>query len=158
MICHTAAGSRRRVMTLLALIALAGFAAITPVARSGAAQSTPVSATPAAGETIELMGLVQDPGPISVGDLQALPSETVEVTYESGGAPEDHTITWVRLYDVLEHVGIAADPAIHHPLLSRSLIVTANDGYQIVLSGGELDPAFGNAPMLLAWSRMARHS
>jgi hypothetical protein len=28
-----------------------------------------------------------------------------------------------------------------------------NDGYQVVLSGGEIDPNFGNAPMLLSWDQ-----
>lgn len=77
----------------------------------------------------------------------------MDVTFESGDSLQDHTFTGVRLYDVLEHVGIAGDPATHHPLLRRYLIVTANDCYQVVLSGGELDPIFGNTPMLLAWEQ-----
>src|SRR4051812_16684463 len=47
---------------------------------------------------------------------------------------------------------MTGDPATHHPLLRRYLVVTASDGYQIVLSGGELDANFGNTPVLLAWA------
>ena len=38
-------------------------------------------------------------------------------------------------------------------MLQLYLIMTANDGYQVVISGGEIDPNFGNAPMLLAWEQ-----
>ncbi|MCA9879578.1 MAG: molybdopterin-dependent oxidoreductase [Thermomicrobiales bacterium] len=116
------------------------------------AQSTPVAA-PAASASIEVTGLVTSPGPLTVADLQALPSETVAVTYESGGEPEDHTFTGVRLYDALEHLGFAVEPEARNPLLPMYLVVTANDGYQVVISGGEIDPNFGNAPMLLAWEQ-----
>ena len=127
----------------------------TPAATRLAVAATPAASPIAASaeETIEFIGLVTHPGPISVSELQTLPTETVEVTYESGGSPEAHTFTGVRLTDVLEHVGVAGDPATHNPLLRRYLIVTAKDGYQIVVSGGELDPNFGNAPMLLAWEQ-----
>jgi DMSO/TMAO reductase YedYZ molybdopterin-dependent catalytic subunit len=141
---------------LIALLALGMAIGTTSVPRSGA---TAAQATPAASpETIadgiiEITGLVDNPGPISVADLEQLPRETVEVTYESGGEPEDHTFTGIRLFAVLEHVGIATDPATRNPLLRYYLVITANDGYQVVLSGGEIDPNFGNVPMLLAWEQ-----
>jgi DMSO/TMAO reductase YedYZ molybdopterin-dependent catalytic subunit len=120
---------------------------------------TAFAATPAASpvavsadETIELTGLIAHPGPVSISDLQSLPSETMEVTYEAGGTPTAHTYTGVRLIDVLDVLGMTGDPATHNPLLRRYLVVTARDGYQIVLSGGELDPNFGNTPVLLAWA------
>lgn len=120
-----------------------------------AMQATP-AASPAeanAEGTVEFSGLVTNPGPVSVSDLQALGSETVDVTYESGGTPEDHQFTGVRLYDALEHVGLAFDPEARNPLLTAYIVITANDGYQVVLSGGEIDPNFGDAPMLLAWEQ-----
>ena len=132
----------------------AGQAGAPTMTRIAGAAAAPPAASPvasSAAETIEVVGLVTNPGPISISELQTLPTETVEVTFESGGSPEAHTYTGVRLSDVLEHVGVAGDPATHNPLLRRYLIVTAKDGYQIVVSGGELDPNFGNAPMLLAW-------
>ena len=49
-------------------------------------------------------------------------------------------------------LGDPSDPATHNPLLRRYLIVTASDGYQVVFSGGELDPNFGNTPVYLAWA------
>ena len=35
-------------------------------------------------------------------------------------------------------------------------MITANDGYQMVISGGEIDPNFGHEPMLLAWKQDGR--
>lgn len=126
--------------------------AVTLTASPVLAQSTPV-ASPAASASIEVTGLVTNPGALTVAALQALPSETVAVTYESGGEPQDHTFTGVRLYDALDHIGFAVDPEGRNPLLPMYLVVTANDGYQLVISGGEIDPNFGNAPMLLAWEQ-----
>lgn len=40
-----------------------------------------------------------------------------------------------------------------NPLLTHYVVITATDGYRVVLSGGELDPNFGNAPILLAWEQ-----
>ena len=48
-------------------------------------------------------------------------------------------------------VGLDVKPDERNPLLSRYLIVTAKDGYRLVISGGELDPIFGDVPMRLAW-------
>lgn len=142
--------SRMRLGVVVWLLVLAGAVALPLPAVL--AQSTPV-ATPAETGSIDVTGLVQRTGQLAVADLQTLPSETVDVTYESGGEPEDHTFTGVRLIDVLDYLGLAVEPDARNPLLPMYLVVTANDGYQVVVSGGEIDPNFGNAPMLLAWEQ-----
>jgi DMSO/TMAO reductase YedYZ molybdopterin-dependent catalytic subunit len=139
---------------LLAFGVMAGGSAPNLARSAAAAQATPAASEAAApADVIEITGVVANPGPVSVSDLQQLPHETVAVTYESGGEPQGHTFTGVRLYAVLEHVGIAANPSTRNPLLRRYLVITANDGYQVVLSGGEIDPNFGNVPILLAWEQ-----
>ncbi len=54
--------------------------------------------------------------------------------------------------------GVDAEPEDRTSLLRRYLIITATDGYRVVVvvSGGELDPDFGNTPMLLAWERVGQ--
>lgn len=116
------------------------------------AQSTPL-ASPVVSGAIDVTGLVQRAGQLTVADLQTLQSERVDVTFESGGEPQSHTYTGVRLIEVLDYLGLAVDPEARNPLLPMYLVVTANDGYQVVVSGGELDPHFGNVPMLLAWEQ-----
>jgi DMSO/TMAO reductase YedYZ molybdopterin-dependent catalytic subunit len=86
-----------------------------------------------------------------VSDLQNLPVETVESSFESGGTPETHTFTGVRLLDALDLAELDVDEDARNPLLLLYVVVTASDGYQIVLSGGELDPNFGDTLVLLAW-------
>ncbi len=139
---------------VLALVLAGGWA--SPATAKPAAQASPTAAlagTPVAAEGVEFSGLVETPGIVTVDELRQLPTETVEVSYESGGEPETHTFTGVRLIDVLGLVGLDVDPEARNPMLAMYLIVTAKDGYQVVLSGGELDPNFGNAPMLLAWEQ-----
>ena len=140
--------SRFRLGALIWFLVLAGAVALPMPAVL--AQSTPVASLPVSG-AIDVTGLVQRPGQLTVADLQTLPSETVNVTYESGGEPQDHTFTGVRLIDVLDYLELAVEPDARNPLLPMYLVVTANDGYQVVISGGEIDPNFGNVPMLLAW-------
>lgn len=115
-------------------------------------QATPV-ASPVASEAVEFSGLLDRPGSLTVADLRAFPSETVEVTYETRGGPERHSFTGTRLFGVLDSLGFSTGADERNPLLTRYIVVTANDGYRVVLSGGELDPGFGNAPMLLAWEQ-----
>ena len=148
---------RRAVAAVLAL-ALAALVAERSVtaakwSETDAALFATPAASPADAAAVEITGLVERPGLLTVPDLRQLPVETVEVSFEVDGSMEQHTFTGVRLYDVLKRVGVVADPGDRTPLLRRYLIVTAKDGYSVVLSGGEIDPEFGNVPMLLAWER-----
>ncbi|MEZ4504484.1 MAG: hypothetical protein R2848_01190 [Thermomicrobiales bacterium] len=52
---------------------------------------------------------------------------------------------------MLSQAGIATDEEIKNDILRFYALVTANDGYQVVISLGEIDPQFGNNPYLLAW-------
>lgn len=151
---HSARGLRRAAAACLVggLLAVGGAGgAVLPVA----AQATPaaVAGSPVAAGSIVFSGGVQHPGPVSVADLQAMPRETVSVAFTSGSGDQQHTFTGVRLAAVLDKVGLATAPNEKNALLTRYLVVTANDGYQIVLSGGEISPDFGNAPILLAWEQ-----
>lgn len=118
------------------------------------AQGTPAAiASPVATGSIQLTGGVLHPGPVTVADLQAMPSETVTVSFKAGSGDQTHTFTGVRLAAVLDKAGLATAPDEKNPLLARYLVVTANDGYRVVFSGGEIAPDFGHAPILLAWEQ-----
>lgn len=128
---------------LLLLTALTG-----PVA-AVAHESTPVVAPT---DSIRVFGIVGDVT-LSLAEVQALPAESVDVTFTASGEQQQHSFTGTTLLGVLEHVGLPFPADARNPLLQTYLVVTANDGYQVVISGGELDPAFGNVPMLLAWEQ-----
>lgn len=137
----------RPVMALLILLG----AAVVP-APAIAHDATPAggAASPAAGQSIRIFGFSGDVT-LTIDELKALPSETVDVTYTAGGDEQHHTFTGTSLLGVLEHIGLPFPENAKNPLLQTYLVITANDGYRVVVSGGELDPAFGNVPMLLAW-------
>lgn len=143
----------RSMLTLV--LVLLSVTVVGGVARSALAQeATPVGGADASA-TFTVGGDVLTPLTLSVADLQGLglASETVDVTFQSGGEAEDHTFTGVLLIDLLNHAGVPAGPDERNPLLKYYVVVTANDGYQVVFSGGELDPNFGNVPIMIAWEQ-----
>ena len=124
--------------------------------RTLAQDSTPDAspqASPAAGTSFEITGLVDKPLILTVADLQALTPQTVDVTFKSGEGDQAHTFTGVLLSDVVAMASPTLDPDVKNQLLHRYLVVTANDGYEVVVSMGEIDPGFGNQPYLLAWEQ-----
>jgi DMSO/TMAO reductase YedYZ molybdopterin-dependent catalytic subunit len=133
---------------LLLVLGVAGIAA--PAPSRAALQATPTAST-GAGDAVEITGLVSNPGTLTVADLQMLPSETIQHVQETRQGQVEHTFTGVRLYDVLDLIGLVAGHDERNPLLHRYLVITAKDGHQVVISGGELDPDFGDSPMMLAW-------
>ena len=145
---------RAAVRTLLFL--LLAMSVVSWTASSAIAQSTPAATpagSPVAAQTIAITGAVLTPLELTVEDLQSYPAETVDVTFTAGGESEDHSFTGTPLLGLIEAAGLDVPEDARNPLLTHYLVITATDGYQIVLSGGELDPNFGNAPILLAWEQ-----
>jgi DMSO/TMAO reductase YedYZ molybdopterin-dependent catalytic subunit len=139
---------RTRLLAALALaLSLATGLLGTTVAQDASPAASPVAAT----GTIEITGLVTTPNTVSVTDLQSLPVQTAEVDFQSGQGDQHHAYTGVLLWDVLQQAGIATDENVKNDILRFYAVVTANDGYQAVISLGEIDPDFGNNPYLLAW-------
>jgi DMSO/TMAO reductase YedYZ molybdopterin-dependent catalytic subunit len=134
----------------------AGIAAILVAGRarfeSSAQEATPRASPPAVFHAIEISGDVASPGMLSVSDLQALPAETVDVRYLlEDGTKVQHTYTGARLWDVLQLAEPLIDPEQPETSLHKYVVLTASDGYVVVISLGEIDPEFGARPYLLAW-------
>jgi DMSO/TMAO reductase YedYZ molybdopterin-dependent catalytic subunit len=148
-------GTRRRVglvAAVLALVITVGALIAPGVARVTAQQASPVAA-PTAGEAVQLIGLVATPGALTVADLQTLPNQTADVTFQSGSGEQHHTYTGVLLCDVLSRATLQLDPDRKNDQLRKYAVLTAKDGYEVVISLGEIDPNFGNHPYLLAWEQ-----
>jgi DMSO/TMAO reductase YedYZ molybdopterin-dependent catalytic subunit len=123
---------------------------VLPGLAAGATTATP--ATPAATEAFEIGGEVANPGRWTVADLQALPAESVDVTYITDAGDEvQHHYTGVRFWDLLQEAQPLLDPDQRVASLLGYVVLTAKDGYVVVLSLGEIDPEFGGQPFLLAW-------
>lgn len=140
---------RQHVLCSVAGLGLIAGVAATPVALAHET-ATPV-ASPVAAGSIEVSGDFLRDGTLTVAEIQALPQESIDVTFQSGQGEQHHSYTGVKLIDVINLLGIDNPNENKNPLLGFYFSVVANDGYQVILSGGELDPNFGNAPILLAW-------
>ncbi|QWT21821.1 molybdopterin-dependent oxidoreductase [Bacillus sp. NP157] len=79
-------------------------------------------------------------------DTSALPRTEVKA-----GAHGDAPTAWqgVNLIDVLHAQGAPAGEALRGKALTDFVRITASDGYQVVFSLGELDPAFGGRKVVL---------
>jgi hypothetical protein len=84
----------------------------------------------------------------------ALVAETVQVSYLAGQGTDSASFTGTRLLNVFDAAGGARLPNdINNAKLRVTVMVTGADGYQVAFGWGELDPEFGAAPILLAYSR-----
>lgn len=107
--------------------------------------------SPAAAGSIEVAGDFLRDGTLSITEIQSLPHKSVDVTFQSGQGEQHHSYTGVKLIDVINLLGIDNPNDNKNPLLGFYFSIVASDGYQVILAGGELDPSFGNATILLAW-------
>jgi molybdate transport system substrate-binding protein len=115
-----------------------------PVGATGASASA--GATP-----VQLTGLVEQTGPLTVAILQQLPAETVQATYLSGNGEQRHTYKGARLYAVLNQAKVKENAKYKNDKLRKYVVVSASDGYEAVIAWGEIDPESGNAAILLAY-------
>ena len=82
-------------------------------------------------------------------DLEALPH--VKVT--AGVAGSSATFEGVALEALLEKAGVEFGQTLKGKRLASCLLVEAADGYRVVIALPEIDPAFTDKQILLAFSR-----
>jgi|APMI01.1.fsa_nt_gi hypothetical protein len=128
------------------------------IARSllGAALIAAAAAAAAAGPTTQftLDGQVAHGGSYTLSTLQALPSTTQMVSFQSGSGPQTHTFVGTSLWGVLDAAGIQTKPGVKNDVLNRYVLATGSDGYKTVYSLGELNPNFGNEQALIAYGQV----
>jgi hypothetical protein len=106
--------------------------------------------------TFTLSGQVSDPGSFTAVTLEALHQDTTETaTYTAGNGPVTDTYTGVSLWDLVQDAGLITDPSIKNDVLRDIVVATGSDGYRAIVSLGEIDPAFGNQPDLVAYKDSA---
>jgi DMSO/TMAO reductase YedYZ molybdopterin-dependent catalytic subunit len=120
--------------------------------RAVAQDASPVG-SPTASSEIELTRLVETPGTLTVAELQALPNQTADVTFMAGNGEQSHSYTGALLWDVIDRAKLKLNPDNKNDQLRKYVVLTASDGYEVVISLGEIDPNFGNQPYLLAWEQ-----
>lgn len=100
--------------------------------------------------SVVVSGAVDKPTVYTAARLAALPQVTQTDVFASGTTPQTHTWTGPTLWNVLDATGLQARPGVKNDLLDRYVLATGTDGYRVVYALGELNPAFGNRPDLVA--------
>jgi len=95
---------------------------------------------------VQVTGAVKQPLTLSADDLAKMPRATVKTT--SGGMEAVYEGVW--LHEVLKKAGVPQGGELRGKALASYLIAEAQDGYQVVFSLAELDPAFIDNEILLA--------
>jgi DMSO/TMAO reductase YedYZ molybdopterin-dependent catalytic subunit len=115
-----------------------GFLGALLVAALGFAQ------TPA--PTIQVTGAVKQPLTLTADDLAKMPRSTVKTSHQG----IETVYEGVLLHEILTRAGAAQGETLRGKALASYVLAEAQDGYQVVFSLAELDPAFIDQEILLA--------
>src|SRR5882724_8664710 len=97
-------------------------------------------------QTIQVTGAVKQALTLSADDLAKMPRATVKTM--SNGMETVYEGVW--LHEVLKKAGVPQGSELRGKALSSYVLAEAQDGYQVLFSLGELDPAFIDNQILLA--------
>lgn len=78
-------------------------------------------------------------------------SHTMDVTYLSGENTVTTSFTGVLLWDILNSAQVNFNADVRNDKLSLFIVASATDNYQAVIAWGEIDPEFGNQPIMVAY-------
>ena len=97
--------------------------------------------------TLVIAGDVAKPLTLTPADLRALPRTTLKVTDEDG-----RTLTYegVLVGELLTRAGAPIGKELRGNALATYVVASARDGYQVVFSLGELDPAMTAGEIMVA--------
>ena len=96
--------------------------------------------------SLQVTGAVQQPLTLTADDLAKMPRASVKTM--NNGMETVYEGVW--LHEVLKRAGVPQGPALRGKALAGYVLAEAQDGYQVVFSLGELDPAFIDNEILLA--------
>ena len=108
-----------------------------------------VSAAGAAEPSVAVSGLVTHPLHLTLADLNSFPASHVSATQVSGRGPVALDCTGAAVSALLDKAVLNLGKA-NNAKLAHVLLVTADDGYAVALSLGEIDPDYGNATAIIA--------
>ncbi|MDO9337589.1 MAG: molybdopterin-dependent oxidoreductase [Caulobacter sp.] len=103
-------------------------------------------AAPALAQSVALTGPAGQTAMVTARDLAALPRHTVVLDAHG----QKNSFDGPLLIDVLARVGAPTGKALRGAELSNAVIVTASDGYQVVIGLAEADPGTRPNKIILA--------
>lgn len=95
---------------------------------------------------VQVTGAVRQPLSLTADELGRMPRATVRTA--SNGMETAYEGVWV--HELLRRAGVPQGKALRGKALARYVVARATDGYQVVFSLAELDPAFLDNQVLLA--------
>ena len=95
---------------------------------------------------LQVTGAVKQPLTLSPEDLAKMPRATVRTT--NNGMETAYEGVW--LHEVLKKAGVPQGSELRGKALAGYVLAEAEDGYQVVFSLGEVDPAFIDNEILVA--------
>lgn len=101
---------------------------------------------------LHVEGQILNPLTLSADDLRSnYASQTIEVTYLSDEETVTSSYTGVLLWDILSSAQVNFNADVKSDEITMYIVATARDGYQAVVSWGEIDPEYSNQPILVAF-------
>ncbi len=132
-----------------AAILLACWASISALAAIPQQTAAPVDAPVAApAMVLTISGTNGHRVSLTAADLAAMPHQSLQVHNAHTGNEE--TYQGVLLSAVLTRVGAPLGQALHGPALATYLTAQGQDGYKVVYSLAEVDPAFHSGTVIVA--------
>ena len=100
--------------------------------------------------TMRVDGLVLNPLSLTTDSLRSDYSlQTVVTTCLDGGKIVTTTFTGALLWDIIRAAQPNHGPDKPNDQLRMFIVITSIEGYQVVVSWGEIDPQFGNQPIMI---------
>jgi len=109
---------------------------------------TPQAAMPAAPARLAVTGAVERPLDLQISDLRKMPHVPVDVKDHDGKLT---TYEGVPLVELLKLAGAAIGEKLKGANMASYILAEAKDGYRVVFALAELDPAFTDAKVLVAY-------
>ncbi len=102
--------------------------------------------------TLYVIGAVKTPSKYDLNALKALKTTSVTIQGQNGQAGTT-TYSGVLLTDLLASVGgVQLKASSKNDFLRKGIVATGTDGYSCMIVGGEVDPRFAHASILVATS------
>jgi DMSO/TMAO reductase YedYZ molybdopterin-dependent catalytic subunit len=96
--------------------------------------------------SLQITGAIKQPLTLTADDLAKMPRATVRTT--NNGMETVYEGVW--LHEVLKRAGVPQGSELRGKALAGYVLAEAQDGYQVLFSLAELDPAFIDNEILLA--------
>jgi DMSO/TMAO reductase YedYZ molybdopterin-dependent catalytic subunit len=97
-------------------------------------------------QSIQVLGAVKQPLTLTAGDLAKMPRASVRTTNNG----METVYEGVPLHEVLKRAGVPQGGELRGKALTTYVLAQAQDGYEVVFSLAELDPAFIDNEIVLA--------